>query len=137
MVEVLIARRDAMIATYLQQLQAAVPRYATLTVADLIPSFERLFDTLIATLRERDVSILARLLEQATYARIAEGFSAESQIMASRLIEAIIRDTLTHGLADDPSVLASALRRVDQVASVGRTVIGRILLAHMTESPPE
>ncbi|MDQ2806223.1 MAG: RsbRD N-terminal domain-containing protein [Chloroflexota bacterium] len=137
MVEVLTAHRNAMVAEYLRQVQAAVPRYAALSAAELVPSFEVLFDTIIAALRERDVSILARLLERATYARIAQGFSGESQITASRLIEGIIRDTLRQDLTGDPPALANALRRVDQVAATSRAIVGRILLAQLTEPPPE
>ena len=136
MVEVLVAHRNTMVAEYLRRVQAAVPRYAALAAAELVPSFEVLFDTIITTLRERDVSILAHVLERATYARIAQGFSGESQITASRLIEGIVRDTLTRDLADDPTALADALRRVDRLAATSRAIVGRILLAQMTEPPP-
>ena len=137
MIEVLTAQRDAMVATYLRQVQAAVPQYAALPAAQLIPSFEILVDTVIITLREHDVSILARMLEQPTAARLAQGFSAESQITATRLIESIARDTLKKGLADDPTALADAMRRIDRLAATSRSIIGRILLAQMTDPSSE
>ncbi len=136
MIEVLTAQRDAMVAAYLRQVQAAVPQYAALPAAELIPSFEALFDTVIITLREHDVSILARMMERPTAARLAQGFSGESQITATRLIESIARDTLRQGLADDPAALAAAMRRVDRLAATSRAIVGRILLAQMTEPPP-
>jgi hypothetical protein len=131
MMEVLDAARETVIADYVHRAQATIPGYDRLPPDKLRQTSEALIGVLFTALRAHDPSILSRHLTELTPMRLEQGFSPESQIAMAQIMDAIIRETVTRGLADDPAALASATKRIDSMAAMGRNAIGRIVLAKM------
>ncbi|MDQ2809958.1 MAG: hypothetical protein M3Z04_24020 [Chloroflexota bacterium] len=136
MTAILSAQRNALVNRFVQQAQATIPAYAAVPLVMLTPQLGLLVDTIFAALRDHDPSIMTRYLDQATRSRIEHGFPVESQIALSGLIEAILREAVTHAFAADPPLLAQSLHRLETLANIGRNAVGRILLSTLMP-PPE
>ncbi len=136
MIAVLSAQRNALVNDFVAQAQASVPAYAAVPFVMLTPQLGLLVDTIFAALRDHDPSIMTRYLDQATRGRLEKGFPVESQIALSQLIERLLREAVRHNLADDPPLLAQSLHRLEALATVGRSAVGRILLSTLMPPPP-
>lgn len=134
--QVLAAHREEMIDEHMRRLLAALPIFRTLDPPEMRRRSTRIVDWIIASLSGRDVSILAQHLEGGIRRRMQEGFTAATQITATQILEEVIADMARRTLADDPVVLAEALRRIHSQGVMGRNAVSRINLAETVKKPP-
>jgi hypothetical protein len=134
--ELLRTHRTTLLNTVIQQAQREVPAYTRMPQVALIAGFGATVDAIIATVSQRDPSILAEHLETIVRQRLSAGMPIDGLLLASRLIQEAARDLVLIEFADDPALQASAFRRIDMVAAVAGQVLGRVNLATLLNQPP-
>ena len=131
------SERDALIARIVERVSHEIPDYATAPPAVVTARFTAIVDDMIRSLIARDPSHLTNLLERTTRKRLAQGYTIHALIIAANIVSEVASEMIRRRMAADPEQQTIALRRVNNLISIGRSVMSRCHLDVVVNQIPQ
>ena len=124
---VLVAHRDQLIDTLVQQAPAAGSEYAQSTPEQLHPRLALVVDACIASIAQDQPALLAGFMQAAAESRVREGYELDSLIMLAMFTEGALSDTAEIAFEDQPEQREEARRLIRRLIAAAEGVIDSMM----------
>jgi len=124
---VLVAHRDQLIDTLVQQAPAAGPEYAQSTPEQLRPRLALVVDACIASIAQDQPTLLAGFMQAAAESRVREGYALDSLIMLAMFTEGALSDTAEIAFEDQPEQRETARHLIRRLIAAAEGVINGMM----------